>query len=71
MKKVELNKNIFSFGLRSKPYFDILGITVSMCEKHDFETISISNEDHTLWEWIFIFVLDKKIDHIQHLTMDL
>ena len=50
MEKVQLNKNIFSFELRSKPYLDILGITVSMREKHDFETIPISNEDHTLWE---------------------
>ena len=34
MTKVLVNKNIFYFELSSKTNVDILGITVSMCNKH-------------------------------------
>ena len=42
--KVQVNKNIFYFGLISTPNVDIIGITVSMCKYHDFENIFTSND---------------------------
>ena len=44
MKTLQVNKHIFYFELSSKPNVYILGITVSMQEKHDFETIFTSND---------------------------
>ena len=39
-----MSKNIFYFEIISKPNIVILGITVSMWEKHYFETIFTSND---------------------------
>ena len=43
MTKLQVSKNIFCFGLSSKPNVGVLGITVSIW-KHGFETIFASND---------------------------
>ena len=35
---------IFFFELSSKPYVGMMGLTVSMCKLHEFETIFTSND---------------------------
>ena len=42
--KVKVNNNIFYFELSIKPNAKIIVITVSMCKRHNFETIFISND---------------------------
>ena len=44
MKKVQVNRNIFYFGLSSKTSVGILCITVSMCKQHCFETIFTTDD---------------------------
>ena len=44
MKKLQVNKNIFSFELSGKSNVDTLGITVHMWKRHEFETIFTYND---------------------------
>ena len=44
MTRVRANKNIFYFELSSKIKVDIVGITVYMWGKRQFETILTSND---------------------------
>ena len=44
LTKVKLNKNIFYFGIISKPNVGILGIAISIWKHNDFETIFTYND---------------------------
>ena len=44
MKKLQVKNDIFYDQLSSKPTVDKIGITLSMCKRHNFETIFTSND---------------------------